>query len=260
MSPVRLDDRLRELRDGGRKLLVPYITGHVPGWMDAVRTVAANGADAVEIGLPFSDPVMDGPVIQRASALALRNGATTHSILDDIRGLDVGIPLVVMCYYNTVFRTGHERFASLVADAGVTGVIIPDLPLEEASPWCAAADGVGLATVMLAAPTADDARLRRIVERARGFVYAVGLLGVTGERDELAASALTIARRVKPLTQLPVLVGVGVSDARQAREACTVADGVIQGAAIMRRLLDEGVESVGRFVGEVRRAIDTPER
>ncbi|MFM8714980.1 MAG: tryptophan synthase subunit alpha, partial [Actinomycetota bacterium] len=143
-----------------------------------------------------------------------------------------------------------------VRAAGVSGVIVPDLPLEEAGEWCAAADDAGLATVMLAAPTAPDERLPRIAARARGFVYAVGLLGVTGERETLATSALTIARRVKAVTDVPVLVGVGVSDAIQAREACTVADGVIQGAAIMRRLLDEGVDSVGAFVAEVRRAID----
>jgi tryptophan synthase alpha chain len=135
-------------------------------------------------------------------------------------------------------------------------VIVPDLPLEEAGEWCDAADRAGIASVMLAAPTAPDDRLRRIVTRSRGFVYAVGLLGVTGEREQLASSALTIAGRAKRVTDLPVLVGVGVSDARQAREACTVADGVIQGAAIMRRLLDEGVESVGSFVADVRRALD----
>lgn len=260
MPTLELEDRLLNLRDAGRKLLVPYITGHVPGWLDAVRAVAANGADAVEIGIPFSDPVMDGPVIQRSSALALRNGATTAAILDDVRRLDVGIPIVVMCYYNTVFRTGHERFAAMAGAAGVSGVIIPDLPLEESLPWCEAADRANLATVMLAAPTASDERLERIVSRARGFVYAVGLLGVTGERDSLSTSALTIAGRVKALTNLPVLVGVGVSDAKQAREACAVADGVIQGAAIVRRLLDEGAESVGRFVGEVRATLDAIER
>lgn len=260
MPTLELEDRLLNLRDAGRKLLVPYITGHVPGWLDAVRAVAANGADAVEIGIPFSDPVMDGPVIQRSSALALRNGATTAAILDDVRRLDVGIPIVVMCYYNTVFRTGHERFAAMGRAAGVSGVIIPDLPLEESLPWCEAADRANLATVMLAAPTASDERLERIVSRARGFVYAVGLLGVTGERDSLSTSALTIAGRVKALTNLPVLVGVGVSDAKQAREACAVADGVIQGAAIVRRLLDEGAESVGRFVGEVRATLDAIER
>jgi len=253
---IDLEERFRTLRASGRKLLVPYVTGFSPNWVEAIHAAVANGADAVEIGLPFSDPVMDGPVIQRASTIALQRGATVNAILDEVRELDVDVPLVVMCYYNTVFRAGHERFASLVRKAGVSGVIVPDLPLEESAPWCVAADTAGLATVMLAAPTAPDARLPLIAQRSRGFVYAVGLLGITGERETLASSATTIARRVKSATDLPVLVGVGVSDAAQAVEACSVADGVIQGAAIMRRLLDEGADSVGRFVADVRRALD----
>jgi len=259
-SSTSLESHLRGVRERGRKILVPYVTGGVEHWQEAVRAAVAHGADAVEIGIPFSDPVMDGPVIQRASSLALHHGATLASVVRGISELDVGVPLVVMCYYNTVFRAGHERFATQVRDAGVSGVIVPDLPLEESSDWCKAADDAGLATVMLAAPTAPDDRLPRIAARSRGFVYAVGLLGVTGERESLASSAVTIAARVKRATDLPVLVGVGVSDAAQAVEACTVADGVIQGAAIMRRLLDDGVDEVGRFVGEVRAALDAQPR
>jgi tryptophan synthase alpha chain len=253
---VALEEQFRSLRASGRKILVPYVTGFVPGWTDAIRAAVANGADAVEIGLPFSDPVMDGPIIQRASTIALQRGATTHTIFDELRSVDVNVPLVVMCYYNTVFRAGHERFAAMARNAGVCGVIVPDLPLEESEAWCQAADREHLATVMLAAPTAPAERLPLIAARSRGFVYAVGLLGVTGERASLADSATTIARRVKDVTDLPVLVGVGVSDAAQAVQACSVADGVIQGAAVMRRLLDEGVDSVGSFVAEVRRALD----
>jgi tryptophan synthase alpha chain len=253
---VALEEQFRSLRASGRKILVPYVTGFVPGWTDAIRAAVANGADAVEIGLPFSDPVMDGPIIQRASTIALQRGATTHAILDELRSVDVNVPLVVMCYYNTVFRAGHERFAAMARNAGVCGVIVPDLPLEESEAWCQAADREHLATVMLAAPTAPAERLPLIAARSRGFVYAVGLLGVTGERASLADSATTIARRVKDVTDLPVLVGVGVSDAAQAVQACSVADGVIQGAAVMRRLLDEGVDSVGSFVADVRRALD----
>ncbi|MEK0443296.1 MAG: tryptophan synthase alpha chain, partial [Actinomycetota bacterium] len=143
-----------------------------------------------------------------------------------------------------------------VADAGISGVIVPDLPLEEAGDWCAAADAAGVETIMLAAPTASDERLARIVQRARGFVYAVGLLGITGERATLASTAVAIAGRVKQHTDLPTLVGVGVSNAEQACEASRVADGVIQGAAVMRRLLDEGVESVAHFVADVRSSLD----
>lgn len=256
MTRVDLATHLQSVLQDQRKILVPYITGYSPQWLDAIRSVVANGADAVEVGIPFSDPVMDGPVIQRASAEALRQGATLAGILDGIRHIDVHVPIIVMCYYNTVFRCGHERFASLLAQAGVSGVIIPDLPLEESSEWCATADDMALATVLLAAPTASDERLARIASRSRGFLYAVGLLGVTGERETLAESAVAIAGRAKKATELPVLVGVGVSDAEQARTVCKVADGVIQGAAVMRRLLDEGVESVGDFVADVRRAID----
>ncbi|MFZ9815774.1 MAG: tryptophan synthase subunit alpha [Ilumatobacteraceae bacterium] len=253
---IPLEVHLRTRRDGGRKILVPYITGGVEHWQDAVRAAVANGADAIEIGIPFSDPVMDGPVIQRASREALLRGATLHLILDGVRSLDVGVPLVVMCYYNTVFRAGHERFARMLTSAGVSGAIVPDLPLEESAEWCVAADAADVATVMLAAPTAPDDRLPRIAARSRGFVYAVGLLGVTGERETLSASATAIAGRVKRVTDLPVLVGVGISDAQQAGQACAVADGVIQGASVMRRLLDEGVESVGNYVAQVREAID----
>jgi tryptophan synthase alpha chain len=251
-----LEAHLRERRAAGHKLLVPYVTGGIPGWEDAVRACAANGADAVEIGIPFSDPVMDGPVIQEASLRALAAGATPPSILDGVRSLDVSIPIAVMTYYNPVIHAGEQRFAQQLAAAGVAGAIIPDLPLEEAGPWCRAADDAGIETVMLAAPTAPDERLPRIVARARGFVYAVGLLGVTGERTSLAATAVELARRVKPLTDVPVLVGVGVSNAAQAVEVCAVADGVIQGASVMRRMLEDGPDAVGDYIAEVRAALD----
>jgi tryptophan synthase alpha chain len=247
---------LRALRDGGRKLLVPYITGGYPGWQDAIRACAANGADAVEIGIPFSDPVMDGPVIQQASQAALEGGTTPQSVLEEVPSLDVDIPLAVMTYYNLVHHDGPIRFVNRLVEAGVTGAILPDLPLEESDEWAAAADDAGVATIMLAAPTAPDDRLPRIVERARGFVYSVGLLGVTGERDTLAETATALAERLKAVTDTPVLVGVGVSNAEQAATAVQVADGVIQGASMVRRLMESGPDEVGRYVAEVRAAID----
>jgi tryptophan synthase alpha chain len=252
----QMESTLRSKRDEGRKLLVPYITGGLPGWQQALRAAAAAGADAIEIGVPFSDPVMDGPVIQQASQIALDAGATPVSILDEARELDVGIPLAVMTYYNTVHHAGHERFAHQLVTAGVCAAIIPDLPLEEAGPWCTAADAAGVETIMLAAPTAPDERLPRVVARARGFVYSVGLLGVTGERDHLASTAAALARRLKAITDVPVLIGVGVSNAAQAREAVRVADGVVMGASVVRRLLDGGAEAVAEYVAEVRSAID----
>lgn len=253
----RLQQALESRISSGGKCLVPYITGGYPGWQDAVRACAANGADAIEIGLPFSDPVMDGPIIQEASQVALDAGATPVSILHEVRSLDVGIPIAVMCYYNTVFHAGHQRFAADLVAAGVSAAIIPDLPLEESNEWTTAADAAGVETVMLAAPTAPDDRLPRVTARARGFVYSVGLLGVTGERTSLASTATALAARVKKVTTMPVLVGVGVSNAEQAVEASKVADGVIMGASVVRRMMEGGADAVGTYVAEVRAALNS---
>jgi tryptophan synthase alpha chain len=251
-----IERRFNAAKVAGHKLLVPYLTGGYPGWLDAVRAAAANGADAIEIGVPFSDPVMDGPVIQQASLVALRAGATPPAILDEAATLDIGIPTAVMTYYNIVHHDGHRRFAGRLVAAGVAGCILPDLPLEESEPWTRAADEAGIETVLLAAPTASDERLGRIVKRARGFVYSVGLLGVTGERSSLAATATALAARLLRITDKPVLVGVGVSNAEQARQACEVADGVVQGASVVRRMMEGGADAVGSYVAEVRAAID----
>lgn len=253
-----IEKKLRQVRDSGRKALVPYITGgYGDEWLNAIAAAVDAGADVLEIGLPFSDPVMDGPTIQEASEQALQAGATPTSIMDEIRGFDTEIPLVAMTYYNIAFRMGHERFAQSLIESGIGGVILPDLPLEETGPWREAADAAGIETVLLAAPTGSDERLERVASHAKGFVYGVGLLGITGERAALAASAMSIAKRLKSVTDMPVLVGVGVSTPEQAVEVCAEADGVIVGSAIVRRLLEgEGAEGVGRLVGEFRAAID----
>jgi tryptophan synthase alpha chain len=253
-----LERRLRSARSAGRKLLVPYVTGGYPRWERAVEACAAAGADAVEVGIPFSDPVMDGPTIQEASERALAAGATPQGIVAALGGLDTGgVPPVVMTYYNTVHRYGHERFARSLAGAGVVGAIVPDLPLEEVGPWAAAADEAGVETILLAAPTGSDDRLARVCARSRGWVYGVGVVGVTGERATLARSALDVARRLKALTDKPVLIGVGVSDAAQAAEIASVADGVIVGSALVRRLLDGGgAEAAAAFVADLRAGLD----
>jgi len=252
-----LETALRGRRELGVKSLVVYLTGGLPGWLDMVRAAADAGADAIEIGIPFSDPVMDGPVIQEASDRALAAGATPPGILAEAATLDAGVPLAVMTYYNLVYRFGLERFARTAAESGVCAAILPDLPLEESGEWCAAADAAGIETVMLAAPTAPEDRLPRVCARARGFVYGVGLLGITGERDELAASATGIARRLKAVTDVPVLVGVGISTPDQAVETCAVADGVIVGSAVVRRALEVGTaEGVAELVSSFRVAMD----
>ena len=255
---MKLESALREKRDRGRKLLVPYVTGGLrPDWTRVVEAVAAAGADAVEIGIPFSDPVMDGPTIQTASTAALAAGATPGGILRDVAAIDVDIPLVAMTYYNIVFRTGHARFARLLTDAGVDGIILPDVPLEEIGEWTPTAEAAGIETVLLASPVTPDDRLVALCERTRGFIYAVSMMGVTGERQRLADSAGVLAKRLKAVTDKPVLVGVGVSTPGHAAEAAVDADGVIVGSALVRRLLDgASPEEAGAFMSEFRAALE----
>jgi tryptophan synthase alpha chain len=253
-----LEVALRARRESGGKCLVPYLTGGLgDDWIETMQAVAAAGADAIEIGIPFSDPVMDGPTIQLANDHALEAGASPQSILDRVRGADIGVPTAVMTYGNIAYRMGWDRFANTLADAGVSGCILPDIPLEESDVWTRAADQAGIETVMLAAPTAPDERLPRICERSHGFVYAVGLLGITGVRAELADSAKVIAARVTHVTDKPVLVGVGVGTPAQAVEVSEVADGVVVGSAIVQRMLDGGgPEGVAELVAEFRAALD----
>ncbi len=257
----RLETALRQRRDGGGKCLVPYLTGGLgDDWLETIAAVSAAGADAIEVGVPFSDPVMDGTTIQQANDLALSQGATPHSILSALRAAksDIAVPTIVMTYANIAHHMGYERFAASLVDAGVSGCILPDIPLEEVGEWAAAADAAGIETVMLAAPTAPDERLPRICARSRGFVYGVGLVGITGVREELAASATATAARLKAVTDQPVIVGVGVGTPQQAAEVCQVADGAVVGSAIVARMLTgAGPQGIADFVGEFRSALDT---
>jgi tryptophan synthase alpha chain len=258
VQPGAMEQSFRDKRSAGKKLLVPFVTGGVTeDWVEVVRACAAAGADAIEIGIPFSDPVMDGPVIQQASVRALNRGVTPLTILADLRKADVGVPLVAMTSFNIAFRMGDERFASLLADGGFSGTILPDLPLDEADAWMKRAIEYNLENVLLAAPTTPDDRMSRICANSRGWVYGIGTMGVTGERAKLADSALVIARRLKGLTDLPVLVGIGVSNAQQAEEVAAVSDGVIVGAALVRRILEgAGPEGVRQFVATLRDGVD----
>jgi tryptophan synthase alpha chain len=258
VSGVPVEATLRAARAAGRKLLVPYVTGGFGSrWLDVLAAMVSAGADAVEIGIPFSDPVMDGPTIQEASVRALQLGATPVSILAEVRRAGVEVPLIAMTYYNIVFRAGHHRFAHSLTDAGIEGAIIPDVPLEELGDWAPAAEEAGVETVLLAAPVTPDERMVELCRKSRGFVYGVNLMGVTGERAAVAESGAVLAKRLKDMTDKPVLMGFGVSTPEQAVEAASVADGVIVASALMRTLLEGGgIEQVGDQVAAIRAALD----
>jgi tryptophan synthase alpha chain len=249
-----LEKELRGSRERGRKLLIPYLMGGMTeDWTQSLAAVVAAGADAVEVGIPFSDPMMDGPVIQEA---ALR-GTVPDEVLDGIARAEVPVPVAVMTYYNLVFRAGHKRMARSLAAAGVGGAIIADLPIEEIGPWAMEADSAGVDTVLLVAPSSPPERVERICARARGFVYAVARMGVTGERVDLGSDVARVVERIRRWTDMPVCVGVGVSTPDQAAQVCEVADGVVVGSALVRRLLEEqGPDGAAAFVGSFRDAID----
>ena len=255
---ITLEAHLRARREAGSKLLVPYVTGGLGGdWVDVRHAIADAGADAIEIGIPFSDPVMDGVTIQEASRRALERGATPAGIIAAVAAHDFGVPLAVMTYLNPVGHMGFRRFAAALIDAGIAGAIVPDLPLDELDGWGDAADAAGVETVLLAAPTTPEDRLRAICERAHGFVYGVALLGVTGAREHLASQAREMGERCKAVTDKPVLLGLGISTPEQAVEAGGFADGVVVGSALISRLLDGGgPDAAHQFVGELRAALD----
>jgi tryptophan synthase alpha chain len=234
-----LEASLRSRLNAGGRAFVPYVTGGLAG-VDAelLRGLEEAGADAIEVGIPFSDPVMDGPVIQEASRRALEDGATPSSVLGSIKEAGLEVPVAVMTYANPVWRAGHDAFLAACVDAGVTGVIVPDLPVDEAHDWTTACRRASVEPVFLAAPGTSDDRLRAIGDASRGFVYCVATYGVTGARDRLAETAAELVGRLRPLTPRPLLVGVGIAEPSQAAEACEFADGVVVGSALVHPLLE----------------------
>ncbi|MGH2681200.1 MAG: tryptophan synthase subunit alpha [Actinomycetota bacterium] len=253
---ARLETALRARRDAGGHAFVPYVTGGYPG-VDArlLRRLEAAGADAIEVGVPFSDPVMDGGVIQEASAEALRAGARLSDVLATVRAAATDVPVAVMTYVNPVHRTGFDRFLDDAAAAGVAGAIVPDLPVDESAELEAASATRGIDLVLLAAPGSAPARLAEIGRRSRGFVYCVATYGVTGARDRLDGTAEGVVRALRPHTDLPLLVGVGIGSPSQAAEVCGFADGIVVGSALMARVvagdLDGAVALASSFRGSV---------
>jgi tryptophan synthase alpha chain len=246
-APVdRLDGILAAARAEGRAALVGYLPAGYPsvqGGIEAMAAMVRGGVDVVEVGLPYSDPLMDGPTIQRAVEAALERGTTTDDVLTTVHGVAAtGAPTLVMTYWNPVERYGVRRFADALVQAGGAGMITPDLTPDEAgtepSDWLGASDATGLGRVFLVAPSSTEDRIRWTAQHCRGFVYAASTMGVTGARTAVGAEAGTLVRRVRALTDRPVGVGLGVSDGDQAAEVAGFADGVIVGSAFVRALLD----------------------
>ncbi|MFF9847375.1 tryptophan synthase subunit alpha [Streptomyces litmocidini] len=250
-----LSDTLAAAKAEDRAALIAYLPAGFPtvdGGIAAIKAVFDGGADVVEVGLPHSDPVLDGPVIQTADDIALRGGVKIADVMRTVREAHeaTGKPVLVMTYWNPIDRYGIERFTEELAEAGGAGCILPDLPVQESAVWREHADKHGLATVFVVAPSSKDERLATITAAGSGFVYAASLMGVTGTRESVGEQAADLVRRTRATDRsrhgLPVCVGLGVSNARQAKEVAGFADGVIVGSAFVQRILDaDGDEAAG---------------
>jgi tryptophan synthase alpha chain len=241
------------------KLLVPYLVAGIPeptSFPSALEAVAGL-ADAVEVGIPYSDPLMDGPVIAAASERSIRAGVTPLRALELSGEASTDAPMLAMTYYNPIHRIGEGEFCERAVRAGFAGLIVPDLPVEESTSLRQVAATTGLAWVPLVAPTSSAGRVAAIAETATGFVYAVSTLGVTGARESLSERASEVVRACRKATDLPVLVGIGISTPEQAAEAAAEADGVVIGSAVVSRAQEEGAEAAAEFLAQVREILDS---
>jgi tryptophan synthase alpha chain len=253
-------DRLARAFDshGKRAALMPYLMGGYPdlaGSTDAGLAAAEAGADVIELGVPFSDPLADGPVIHAAGTEALAGGATPRGVMGVCERIAESVPVVLMVYFNLIFAAGPKAFALRACAAGASGLIVPDLPHDEADEVRAACDAEGLALVPLVAPTTTPERITQIGAEARGFVYTVSLTGTTGERNRLAPGLRDTVAAVRASTEVPVAVGFGISTADQARAVADVADGVIVGSRVVRAAGEGGARAVGSLVAELAGAL-----
>ncbi|MBQ8121299.1 MAG: tryptophan synthase subunit alpha [Ruminococcus sp.] len=246
----------------GGKAFVPFVTCGDPDLETTgkiVREMAANGADLIELGIPFSDPTAEGPVIQGANIRALSGGVTTDKIFDFVRELrkDVSVPLVFMTYANVVFSYGAERFISTCRQIGIDGIILPDLPFEEKDEFLPICRQYSVDLISLIAPTSAD-RVAMIAKDADGFIYIVSSLGVTGERSQITTDISKLVSVIRENTDIPCAVGFGISNPEQAKNMSQFADGVIVGSAIVRKIAQHGKDSakpVGEFVKQMKDAI-----
>ena len=261
----RVDELFERTRAENRAALIGYLPAGFPDLktsISAIEAMVEGGVDLVEVGLPYSDPVMDGPVIQAAADRALAAGTRTADVLAVVRdAAGTGVPTVVMTYWNPVERHGVDRFAADLAEAGGAGLITPDLTPDEAGEWIAASDAHGLDRIFLVAPSSTDARLAMTAEASSGFVYATSIMGVTGQREQTSSAAPALVERLRAVTDKPVGVGLGVSNRAQAHEVAEFADAVIVGSALVRCLLDapdppSGVDAVRGLAHELRDGMD----
>jgi tryptophan synthase alpha chain len=257
---TRLQQAFKTLRETGRKGVVPYITAGDPDLQttyELLVAMARGGATAIELGMPFSDPAADGPVIQRACERALARGVKLNAVLEiAARAVQTsGVPIVLFSYLNPLLRHGLDKLAQDAAEAGLAGVLVTDLPAESAQGFSQALQRRGLDLVSLVAPTSTEQRIAQIAQHATGFLYAISVTGVTGTRQQLSADASALLQRIRRVTQLPVAVGFGISNAEQARQAWAQgADAVIVGSAIVRKIEEFGAKApieVERFVREL---------
>jgi len=257
---TRIGQRFAALRSEGRKAFVGFVTAGDPS-LDRTVEVAveleSGGVDVLELGVPFSDPLADGPVIQRSSERALRGGTTLAGVLEAVRRIrrHSELPLLLFSYVNPLLRYGLPRLAAEAADAGADGVLVTDLPPEEAQEWLDEARRASLDTVFLASPTSPDQRLERVASASRGFVYAISRTGVTGEREALSPEAAPLVERLRGLTREPVALGFGISTPEQVKTAADACDGVVVGSALVRFLEDQPDGDVAGQVRWLKRAI-----
>lgn len=264
----RISQTFEHLQKTHERALIPYVTAGDPDLemtKRLVREMVRRGGDIIEIGVPFSDPLADGPIIQRASQRALQGGTTLRKILQTVSELrhEVDVPLVLMTYYNPVFRYGEEAFVADALDAGVDGIIVPDLPPEEGQSLMDFTTDTPLEMIFLAAPTSTSARLALISEASRGFVYYVSRLGTTGVRDQLADDLRLMLEQLRTSTSKPITVGFGVSTPEHVRLVAELADGVVVASAILKLMEDladrtDRLEHVGDFVAALKAATRVP--
>lgn len=259
MSRLKLEKMFAECKAEGRPAFLPFMTAGLPTPEESVKVfLAMEAADGYEVGIPYSDPLMDGPVIQEAGRRSLAAGTTFAVGLDVVRGVSErsGKPVLVMTYTNVVMQVGPEAFAERVADAGASGVIVADLPLEESLEISSTLEARGLGLVLFAAPTTNDDRLIQLGKADPVFIYAIAEVGVTGEREVSGGRAVGLAERLRHVTESPIVFGVGVSSPQQAKALAPYADGIIVGSALVRRVIEApDLESALAEVGALSAAI-----